>query len=1136
MHHDYRTLAAFVRRIHRGVYTRRVVQAGIVLLSLFLLLPLLGIGLQPLLPVAPVVALLYCLFTLTVVIGLGGYVLVRALPPVPKRHVLTAIEQTYPDLHDDLTNALELDPAALERSNPRGIGLDLVRALHRRTAQHIQGYSPKAVIRRQPLRGMLWCSLLCLTFGLVAVIQPQLLSTAFHMLLQPASYLPIRAVHITIHPEQTTIARGTNVEIRASATERAPRSMTVVVQRDGQPPKRHPMEPLGQGRFRYVVLKPQTSFAFEAQTDGSTSPQGQVTVVPAPAIGHLSLQYLFPEYTGLPQRTQAGGGDIQALPGTQVQLTMQTNVPVTKGLLRFANGNELPLTITNQTLHGEILVMEEGTYRIAVEDTHGLPNTNPPQYTVHVQPDLPPTVKIHAPSDGTEIDETSVVTIRFEAEDDFGLQDAALVYAGADGVERRIALHQGRFDHRQAVEKHVWDIYQHPLPAGAIVQVYVEVYDNDTISGPKKGVSKTLTLKIRNREQEHQALEQLQEEMADALLDLLADHLELAEQVTDLRESPSETQDAPSPREGLQQAQELQRQAMERAEHVAEQLETTLNKVQHDPYSTYETYADLQSLQRNMTTLQQELLPKLQRAMQPLTAQPHPSDKQLDQAHKALEDVVQELERLSAFSEDIANAEKLHDLMNLSTKMMEQQNQLLASLDNLPKDFQGGEIPPDVQKMLDQLDELMQDLANTLAQLPQSLPDEFLNQQLDTLPMAEMMQQLEQIKQKLAEGDVEGAKRLAEQLLKTLSTMVNSMQNMLQQARGGAMDAMAQQLQQSSDALAQLIQRQDAILQETQQVDQTTLQQLNRAQRQAFEGLQQSLNSALNALSKTAWELARQARQHPELTPNLQRVQQQLLKQLHGLRKHLSAHELPQALEQLEAAEQQLTWLQRRAAGLSTPDEALQRQAAHAVEQLQHIRRRIDQLPQNRQAMLTPDQRDQLEGLGTRQGAVRQDTESLHQAFQELTPLMPFLPTKIGQNLQEATPFMQQAHDELVDHSGQRAIPPEQDALERLRDARESLQQALQQMAQRSQMMGMSMPMLRQAGRFPMPNGMMSQPQVNQQQAGAAGASVRNFQLPDKEAYKVPKMFREDIIEALRQGYPERYKALIEQYYRNIVR
>jgi hypothetical protein len=185
--------------------------------------------------------------------------------------------------------------------------------------------------------------------------------------------------------------------------------------------------------------------------------------------------------------------------------------------------------------------------------------------------------------------------------------------------------------------------------------------------------------------------------------------------------------------------------------------------------------------------------------------------------------------------------------------------------------------------------------------------------------------------------------------------------------------------------------------------------------------------------------------------------------------------------------------------------------------------------------MLTPPQRDQLGSLGQRQDAVGQETEQLHQAFDHLRPLMPFLPSETVDNLREAIPLMQQAEGELSARRSQQALPPEQAALERLRNAQNNLQQALQQLSQRGQMMGQSMPMLRQAGRLPMPN-MMPQPQIDQRQAGVSGASVRNFQLPDKEAYKVPRMYREDIMEALKEGYPERYKELIEQYYRKIVR
>ena len=147
-------------------------------------------------------------------------------------------------------------------------------------------------------------------------------------------------------------------------------------------------------------------------------------------------------------------------------------------------------------------------------------------------------------------------------------------------------------------------------------------------------------------------------------------------------------------------------------------------------------------------------------------------------------------------------------MTQLSNKLLDQQNKLLAALDNLPKDFQGGNIPPELQKLLDSLQSLMQDLMQAMAQLPTTLPDEFLNRQLDNFPLSDMMRQLQEMKQKLEAGDLEGARQMAEQLLKNLSAMVAAMQNMRQQARGGSLDAMSQQLMESSNKLADLVQRQ----------------------------------------------------------------------------------------------------------------------------------------------------------------------------------------------------------------------------------------------------------------------------------------------------------------------------------------
>src|SRR5262249_49348618 len=161
---------------------------------------------------------------------------------------------------------------------------------------------------------------------------------------------------------------GMNFEVQAQASGRLPQSMQLMVRRQGQPDRSYPMDSVGPGTFRYTFLKPQISLTFQATADSYTSAVGTLEVVPAPAIGHIVLHYIFPDYTSLPARTQEGGGDIQALPGTQVQLRMQANVPLTKGVLHFDAGYEVPLTITGQELHGELLVMQEGSYTVEVED------------------------------------------------------------------------------------------------------------------------------------------------------------------------------------------------------------------------------------------------------------------------------------------------------------------------------------------------------------------------------------------------------------------------------------------------------------------------------------------------------------------------------------------------------------------------------------------------------------------------------------------------------------------------------------------------------------------------------------------------------------------------------------------------
>ena len=1133
MSQDYRVFAKFVRRVQRRLYQRRLLQGGVLIGTVALALVLLGVAVQPLLPRLPLAAAVYSAVGVLAALALVVYVLWPARRWVTQKQALARIEETYPGSHDDLRNALQLDAEALARDNPHGVAIELVQALHRRVARQTADFNARNVVRRRRLQGVAWCAMLAVAAVGVSRLQPGTLEASWRMLTQPLSYLPDRAMHITIEPQQAVIARGSNLDVQAQVSGRLPGSMQIRLQREGEAAQWYDMESLEPGAFRYTLLEPQASLSFQAVNGGYASEPGELKVVPDPAIGQLVLRYLFPDYTGLPEQVQEGGGDIQALPGTQVRLSMRANVPLASGRMRFEVGDEVPLAITDgQELHGQLLVMQDDAYVIEVEDLHGLKNSRPPRFTVQVQPDAVPTVEVAEPVDGVEVDETTDLRIRYEATDDFGLQNAALVYLGPAGGEQRVPMHQGRFDRSSVFETFSWNMRDWALPDGDTLQFYVEVYDNDTISGPKRGVSETVTLRMRNREQEHDELEQLQEELADATLDLLADHLDLAAEFEEWQEQAAAGEELDS--NALAEAQQRQQEAEQRAEQLAEQVEEALARVQNDPYSTYESFADLQALQRNMERLQNSLMPALQQSMQAMPPR-NASPSQMSEPQERLEDVLEELERMASLSEQIADNEKMQDLERLSTRMMEEQNSLLSALDDLPQDFQGGELPPELQEMLDNLQSMMQELMEAMAQMPAAISDEFLNSQLEDLPLGDMQQQLQELQEKLAEGDLEAAKQLAEELLKEMSAMVAAMQNMQQQAGEGTMDAMGQQLMESANRLQDLVQRQEEILNDTQEIDQDAVQRLNEAQQEAFESARRTVEDELNALSRQLAEWAHRSRQQPDGDYMFDEVARQTLRPVFDAMKNLEEPDVPKTRQALQQVQDQLDWLQQRAAQSMPDDAGIQQQTAQAQQRMQAAQQALDSLPQDRHAMLTPQQGEQLGGLSQQQAGVQAEAQQLAEELAQMMPLLPSLPGEISQNVQEAVPFMGEARDALGNRQSQPAIPPEQAALERLRSANTSMQQAMQGMQQRGQMMGMSMPMLQQTGRIPMP-GMLDQMRVDEQEAGRMGTSVRNFQLPDKEAYKVPRMFREDIMEALQEGYPERYKDRIEQYYRDIVR
>ncbi len=140
---------------------------------------------------------------------------------------------------------------------------------------------------------------------------------------------------------------------------------------------------------------------------------------------------------------------------------------------------------------GSLLVLSPGTYPIKVKDDLGFENPNPVQYQIRLIPDQYPEAEIVSPGHDLEISGNEILPIVYTGKDDFGITALRLNYQ-VGGKERSIHLKgvdSGRF---LGPETFKWDLGSLGLAPGDRVVYRLEIWDNDSISGPKKGTSSDL--------------------------------------------------------------------------------------------------------------------------------------------------------------------------------------------------------------------------------------------------------------------------------------------------------------------------------------------------------------------------------------------------------------------------------------------------------------------------------------------------------------------------------------------------------------------------------------------------------------------------------------------------------------------
>jgi len=392
------------------------------------------------------------------------------------------IEEHEPSLDAALRSAVDgMNETATPADSSMALQQRLVEdVVHRLEAIDLPREVDRAEIRKASM-ALASATVLGAAFFLLA---PSFMRQAFPYLFDPFSHSGRSATPyaVSVDPGNHTIARGSDQEIVARLTGFD--DAAELVTRTGESEwVRSPMvrdEARGDVTHRFLLLSVLNATEYFVESRGTRSDVFRLDVVDRPYVKKIDLEYRFPAYARLDPQKVEGTGDVTALAGTDVVLSIASTVKVKAGRLVVQGEEVAPIALEvsgdGLSLSGRMKVARDGFYKVEMQGANGGFAAASADYVIEVVQDLPPRVSFDRPGRDTQATPIEEVFTQVKAEDDFGVAKMDLVYSLNGGPEIVVPLHNAPVL-KNVVASHTFFLEDLSLKPGDFISYYARATD-----------------------------------------------------------------------------------------------------------------------------------------------------------------------------------------------------------------------------------------------------------------------------------------------------------------------------------------------------------------------------------------------------------------------------------------------------------------------------------------------------------------------------------------------------------------------------------------------------------------------------------------------------------------------------------
>jgi len=721
-----------IRRIQKSIAqcTRHRIWEALLLSFLivgtFLLLCVLLANFMPSYAIVPIAKPLLLLFL--VAVPPLSILLFALRRPGVEEHAFK-LEKLNPQMRDKLVTAVQLSRS---RRTKEGYSTALIDAFMRRTHGLLGNMQLKEPVNTFRFHLLVRSGFaIAIFFFVLAAFIPDRLYLPLFTIFGNAP-LPDRTV-LKVFPGDTVVMKGSSLGVSITPYGKIPRKISFLYREgDGDWIE----ETCGaKGIVKKDFSRIVNEIHYKAKSKESSTREYTIGVTYPPELTDLFLKYVYPSYTRLPPMTSTkSNGSIVALAGTKVYVNGEASQD-----LSAAKAIVEEDTVTGEVNGREfvipLVVDRDCYYTIELSDVYGNRSVDPPKFSITAIPDEYPSVRIVKPAGDIDMPRDMIVSMQVRVTDDFGISKAELVYS-LEGVSKRTSMEIA--DVNDTVLVYRWDLTGLGLLPGQSVSYFVEVLDNDTYSGPKRAKSEAYSVHFPTLEEIYERIAEEEERGIEEIATIVPEQEEIRRQLDEIATKLKTTKDMGwEKKEIVEEVIEKQRQVVEEMERLSEQIQAAVDRLEEGLVVDEEILMKLdevaQLLREVMTDEMREALRKLEEAMESL--KPEEIEAALRELQFTQEELRESLERTLEILNRMKQERKLKQLAEEASQLYERERELKGKTEEARSGEELKELSSKQEEIREQLEQLKDELSSLAKELPEisDLLEESAQNSLGTL-------------------------------------------------------------------------------------------------------------------------------------------------------------------------------------------------------------------------------------------------------------------------------------------------------------------------------------------------------------------------------------------------------------------